>query len=174
MFKIIPILRCFLLILVFCLYPIYIKAQSKRLQRNKIERVTIFNTKKEDEKKIKQSEKVLNKNGDYIEEIDFKADGITIENKTTYKYDKFYNLIEKSDFSVDKKSSSDSLRLKERRTYEYNGFNELWQETIFTEGNTVDKKYMYFYNNKGLVVERKVFDGENKLIGSRSFVYEAF
>jgi hypothetical protein len=149
-------------------------AQSKRLKQNSIEKIITLNKKNDKEKLYKQNEKVLNKHGDYLEEIDYKADGSTVEAKTAYKYDKFYNLIEKSDYAIDKKSGSDSLKLKERRTYEYNGFNELSQEVIFTEDNKVDKKYMYFYNKKGLVVERKVFDSDNKLIGYRSFLYEAF
>ncbi len=173
MAKLIPIRSYFFLLLLFCLLPICTKAQSKRLKQNSIAKVITLNKKNDTEKLYKQNEKVLNKHGDYLEEIDFKADGI-IEAKTTYRYDKFYNLIEKTDYAIDKKSGSDSLKLKERRTYEYNGFNELSQEIIFTQDNKVDKKYMYFYNKKGLVVERKTFDFDNKLIGFKSFLYEAF
>jgi hypothetical protein len=173
MAKLGPIVNYYFLLFAFCLFPIYMKAQSKRLKQNNIQRVITLNKKNEKEKLYKQNEKVLSKQGDYLEDIDFKADG-TVEAKTAYKYDKFYNLIEKSDYAIDKKSGSDSLKLKERRTYEYNGFNELSQEVIFTEDNKVDKKYMYFYNKKGLVVERKVFDSDNNLIGYRSFLYEAF
>jgi hypothetical protein len=174
MAKLRPTVSYYFLISIFCLFPICFKAQSKLLKKSSVERVITLNKKNETEKLYKQNEKVLNKHGDYIEEIDFKTDGTTIEAKITYKYDKFYNLIEKSDYAIDKKGSTDSLKLKERRTYEYNGFNELSQEVIFSEDNKVDKKYQYFYNKKGLVVERKVFDSNNKLIGYRSFLYEEF
>jgi hypothetical protein len=173
MSKLMSIINGCFLIFVFCLFPICIKAQSKRLKINNIERVIVLNKKNDNDKLSKQAEKILNKNGDYVEEIEYKSDG-TIEAKTTYKYDNLNNLIEKADYVLDKKSESKDLKLKEKRIFMYNGFNELSEEAVYIEDNKVDKKYVYAYNNKGLVVGRKTYDLDNKLVGEKSYLYEPF
>ncbi len=149
------------------------QAQKKRLQQGKVKRLVIMQKKQSNANLVKQREEVLDRKGNTIEELEFDDEG-EIENKISYKYDTFNNLVEKEVYARDKNGNSKTTVLKEKRLYVYNGFNELAEEFVYDEKAKLEKKYVYEYNRFKLLTQRTTYNIENKVIQVKKYLYEKF
>jgi hypothetical protein len=81
-----------------------------------------------------------------------------------YTFDKNGNCVEES---VIKDS-----KVIERKTTKYDVNGEKTEEAIYNDENKLEKRHLYFYNAKGLKIEKRTLDSAGKIVSSHKFIYQ--
>lgn len=159
----------YIYIIVFCgivSIPAVSLAQNKKdLRKYGVKSVTEIVTKTEEVKEItfKDSYQRFDKNGNAIEEINYRKDGTTKE-RIIRKFDEGNNLVQEEIFDG-------SGKLIQKLINTYNIDEEKTSETEFDGNGQEVKKTLILYNNKGLKTEKKVYDKSGKLVMLKKYHY---
>jgi hypothetical protein len=49
---------------------------------------------------------------------------------------------------------------------------EKTEEAIYNDENKLEKRHLYFYNAKGLKIEKRTLDSAGKIVSSHKFIYQ--
>lgn len=156
------------LVSLFFILPLLSFSQSKKdVKEHEIKSVSetvLVN----DGSKYKDSYTVFDKSGNMIEEILYNPDG-TVKKRHTMKYDK---LTGKNKMEEVEYEGKDGMTISKKHLWTYNLDNDKTQELTYDASGKLIRKEIYIYSNKGLKVEKKIFDGTNVLLETHKFEYK--
>lgn len=158
----------YLIVISLVATAVIVFSQNKKTAKaNKIKAATVWQTDMENGKTTtyKDSYEEFDKNGNTVQEIEYKKDG-SVKKKKTAVYDQFQNVIEETVYDAGKKTNY-------MKKYKYNAYNDVTEETEFEGSGALVRKTVFTYNNQGDVLTETVTDPAGKVIKKIVYQYAA-
>lgn len=117
----------------------------------------------EEGRTVNDLKKIFNKEGEVTQEINYDKTG-AVKDITSYTFDKSGNCI--------LETVTENEKVVERKIIKYDLSDEKTEELIYDNENKLEKRNLYFYNAKGLKIEKRTLDSSGKVISSHKFIYQ--